>query len=69
MDEQELTPQVYDALPLGVERWTFQMFGNVTIKTVQAHCKNSLLLTDFEIGKIEDAWARHPKRFSFAPQG
>lgn len=65
---QPLTPEDYSALPLGEVRWTFSEFGGVTLETLKAHCKNGLNLTDFQIGKIEAAHARHPMRLALLLQ-
>ncbi len=67
-EEQPLTRVEYDALPLGEDRWSFLAFGNVSLETLRAHCKHALGLTDLQIGQVEDAWARHPKRFNRSSQ-
>ena len=63
-EEQPLTSEEYNALPLGKERWSFPEFWGVSLETLRAHCKNTLALTDLQIGRVEYAWTRHPKRFT-----
>ena len=66
MNETLLTEEEYHELSQSLSlRWSFTKFGNVSPETISQLCRERGLNVD-QRSDLEDAYARHPKRFTSA---